>query len=95
MPDRKSNKKPAKRKPSDEDENVIARRIVGEATGDTSKDTPSEEPTDDERSAAARLLGRRGGLKGGPARARKLSKKRRSQIARKAAQARWANKKDQ
>jgi hypothetical protein len=34
-------------------------------------------------------LGRRGGLKGGKARAEKLSKKRRSEIARKAARARW------
>jgi hypothetical protein len=35
-----------------------------------------------ERSLAAAELGRRGGLKGGPARARKLSAKRRKQIAR-------------
>jgi hypothetical protein len=39
--------------------------------------------------AAAVELGHLGGLKGGPARARKLSAKRRSQIARKAALARW------
>jgi hypothetical protein len=31
-----------------------------------------------------------GGLKGGPARARKLSRQQRTAIARKAAQARWA-----
>ena len=35
-------------------------------------------------------LGRLGGLKGGPARAEKLSAKRRSEIARKAVKARWA-----
>ena len=42
-------------------------------------------------------LGRKGGLKGGPARARKLSKKQRSESARKAAEARWkqARKNDQ
>jgi hypothetical protein len=34
-------------------------------------------------------LGRLGGQKGGKARAAKLSKRRRSEIARKAAQARW------
>jgi hypothetical protein len=34
-------------------------------------------------------LGRRGGLKGGKARAEKLSPSKRAQIARKAAQARW------
>lgn len=39
-------------------------------------------------SEAARALGRRGGLKGGPARAKKLSAERRSEIARKAGLAR-------
>ena len=38
---------------------------------------------------AAAALGRLGGLKGGPARAKKLSPKKRRQIARKAANARW------
>ncbi|MEX2416781.1 MAG: ATP-binding protein [Actinomycetota bacterium] len=37
----------------------------------------------------ASALGRRGGLKGGPARAAKLSKKQRSEIASRAARARW------
>jgi hypothetical protein len=51
----------------------------------------NEDPnlTEDGKNAAAVALGRRGGLKGGPARAKKLSKKRRSQIAKKAAAARW------
>jgi hypothetical protein len=90
MPDRKSSKKkPGKRKPADEDENVIAHRIVDEATEESPQGSPPEEPTEDERRAAARMLGRRGGLKGGPARANKLSKRRRSEIARKAAQKRW------
>ena len=40
--------------------------------------------------AAAAFLGRLGGLKGGPARAKKLSPERRSEIARKAVEARWA-----
>jgi hypothetical protein len=34
-------------------------------------------------------IGKRGGLKGGPARARKLSAKKRKEIAQKAARARW------
>ena len=38
---------------------------------------------------AAAVLGRLGGLKGGPARAKKLSPKKRRQIAKKAANARW------
>jgi hypothetical protein len=41
----------------------------------------------------AASLGRLGGLKGGPARAEKLSAKRRREIAAKAARARWRNKK--
>jgi hypothetical protein len=43
------------------------------------------------RQQAARLLGSIGGKKGGPARARKLSKERRAQIAKKAASVRWKN----
>jgi hypothetical protein len=41
------------------------------------------------KNPAAVALGRLGGLKGGPARKRKLSAKRRSAIAAKAARARW------
>ena len=41
----------------------------------------------------AASLGRLGGLKGGPARAEKLSAKQRREIAQKAARARWGNKK--
>ncbi len=43
---------------------------------------------------AAVELGRRGGLKGGPARAAKLSSQERSDAARKAASARWAKRDD-
>jgi hypothetical protein len=42
------------------------------------------------KDAAAVALGRKGGMKGGPARAAKLSPERRSEIARKAAVARWS-----
>ncbi len=41
------------------------------------------------KNPAAVALGRLGGLKGGPARAKKLSRKRRSEIARNAVKARW------
>lgn len=44
------------------------------------------------KNPAAVALGRLGGLKGGRARADKLSDKRKSEIARKAAQTRWAKK---
>lgn len=42
-----------------------------------------------EKNPAAVALGKLGGKKGGKARAAKLSKKRRSEIAKKAAKARW------
>ena len=45
--------------------------------------------TADGKNPFAAALGKLGGEKGGRARARSLSKKRRSEIARKAAQARW------
>ena len=69
-------KRSSKRQP--QDVNVLAADIVAEATGDS------------EKNPAAVALGRLGGLKGGPARKKKLSKKRRSEIARNAARARWA-----
>jgi hypothetical protein len=51
---------------------------------------PEQPPAaEDGKNPAAVALGRLGGLKGGKARAAKLSKKRRSEIAKKAAQARW------
>jgi hypothetical protein len=46
----------------------------------------SEKP---EKNPAAVALGKLGGLKGGPARARSLSAKRRAEIAKRAAKARW------
>ena len=48
-----------------------------------------------EKNKAAQELGRLGGLKGGKARAAKLTKEERSAIAKKAAQARWAKKRQQ
>lgn len=75
MPDR-SRKRPR-------DLNALASEIVEEAT-----EGPKPQP-EDSRDPAAVELGRRGGLKGGKARARKLSAKRRREIAKKAAQARW------
>lgn len=46
------------------------------------------------KNAAAVALGRLGGKKGGPARAAKLSPKKRKQIAKKAAEARWSKVKE-
>lgn len=51
-----------------------------------------KEEAPQEKNAAAVALGRLGGLKGGAARAKALSKKRRSEIAKKAAAKRWGKK---
>lgn len=68
------------------DANQLAKFIVDVATGE------SRAPVDDgsePKNAAAVELGRRGGLKGGKARASSLSPSRRAEIARDAAAARW------
>jgi hypothetical protein len=52
-------------------------------------------PDESGKNPAAVQLGRLGGKKGGPARARKLTQERRTEIARKAAQTRWANRRPQ
>jgi hypothetical protein len=67
-----------------EDTNETAFRVMREATRD-----PEAPP---EKNPAAVALGRLGGKKGGPARAAKLSAKKRAQIARKAAMTRWGKK---
>ena len=74
MPDR-SRKRPA-------DLNRLAASIVSDATGETPDPDEGKDP-------AAVSLGRRGGLKGGKARAEKLTAEQRSEIAKKAAAARW------
>jgi hypothetical protein len=63
-----------------EDTNLLAVKILEAATGEQIR----------EKNPAAVELGRLGGLKGGKARADKLSAEKRKAIARKAAQARWA-----
>ena len=72
---------------SKRDANEIAKSIVDQVADDVEA---VEEPAESEKNPAAVALGRLGGKKGGPARAKKLSKKRRSEIARKAAKARWS-----
>ena len=78
--------KRSSKKPSDF--NVIAAQIVGAAT-ELDEDKPTKKKHH-KKNPAAVALGRLGGLKGGAARAAKLSAKKRSAIAKKAAQARWA-----
>jgi hypothetical protein len=65
----------------------LAHAIVDAAT-----DEKPQEPDKPTKNQAAVELGRLGGLKGGKARAESLSAKRRKDIAKKAAQARWKKK---
>jgi hypothetical protein len=81
-------------KKRDHDFAVTAFRVVQEATEEPEDEESSPEPEDlspraDGKDPLAVALGRRGGKKGGKARAEKLTAEQRSEIARKAAQARW------
>jgi hypothetical protein len=76
MPDR-SRKRPR-------DPNQLGKLIVDIATGDV-EDTPA----DDGKDPAAVALGRKGGLKGGKARAAGMTPEQRSEAAKRAARARW------
>lgn len=78
----KQPKKPAKAK-LDLAQNAF--RVVQEATGQAPK-TPDPDAGKD---PAAVALGRKGGLKGGKARAKSMTKKQRTASAKKAAAARW------
>jgi hypothetical protein len=84
MPDRSKTRDPRPRDP-----NQSAFQIILEATGQAPKTEPPAEPV---KNIHAVALGRLGGLKGGDARAAKLSPKKRSQIAAKAAKVRWGSK---
>ncbi len=77
MPER-SRKRPV-------DLNSLAASIVADAT-----DEDKAEP-EDTRDPAAVALGRKGGLKGGRARANKLTAEQRSELARRAAAKRWSS----
>ena len=70
-----------------EDINSIAASIVEQTTNKPISKTSQEKPK--EKNPAAVALGRLGGLKGGKARAEKLTPERRKEIAKKAAEARW------
>jgi hypothetical protein len=66
------------------DPNLLAKSIVDRATGIAPPAKPLKQ-----KNPAAVELGRLGGLKGGKARAEKLTPEQRSEIAKKAAAARW------
>lgn len=79
------------------DSNSLAARIVAlstgqpepDITGRSNRDTAATAKPEREKNPAAVALGRLGGLKGGKARAAKLTPRKRKAIARKAAQTRW------
>lgn len=76
-----------KKRPADL--NRLAASIVADATtADEDEDEQDADPYEGKNPAAVEL-GRQGGLKGGRARAEKLTSEERSEIARKAANARW------
>ncbi|GAF75510.1 unnamed protein product [marine sediment metagenome] len=73
-----------RRKKKEHDFAINAFRVVQEATGQV-----ESEPKKARKEYDYKALGRKGGLKGGKARAEKLTPEQRSEIAKKAAQARW------
>lgn len=73
------------------DENVMAKSVIDEIIELTESETFQHTP---DKNSAAVMLGRLGGLKGGKARANKLSAEERSEIARNAAIARWKKDKE-
>ena len=76
------------RSSKDHDFVTVARRVVEQAIGEHLDGTPLENP-DEGKNPHAVALGRIGGQKGGFARAKHLSARKRREIARKAAKARW------
>jgi len=77
-----------KRKKKDHDFAVNAFRVVQEATGQT--EPKQAKPSSSEgKNPNAVALGRLGGLKGGKARAAKMTPEQRKEIAKKAAKKRW------
>jgi hypothetical protein len=73
------------------DINRLAKAIVDQATGNAA---PEPKTTDEGKNPAAVALGRLGGLKGGKARAARLTKAQRSASAKKAAEKRWKSRRE-
>ena len=74
-----------------DDPNQLAKLIVDIATGKV-EDKQEPDSRDEGKDPAAVSLGRRGGLKGGKARAAKLTPEQRGAIAKRAAASRWGRK---
>lgn len=82
----------AKKPKRPRDANQLAAAIVAEATAEDGEKADDAEGAEPEKNPAAVALGRLGGLKGGKARAAKLTADQRREIAKKAAAARWSGK---
>jgi hypothetical protein len=67
----------------------VGRAIVEQAIGEQMDGSPLPEPEPDTRNPHAVALGSIGGKKGGRARAKSLTARKRSQIAKLAAKERW------
>lgn len=67
----------------------VVEQAIGEKLAGKPKSEQIEEPKPDTRNPAAVALSKLGASKGGNARAAKLSAKKRKEIAKKAAKARW------
>jgi hypothetical protein len=64
-------------------------KLIGDILTGQVEDRAPGRPEDSTKDQAAVALGRKGGLKGGKARAAKMAPEKRAEIAKKAAQARW------
>ena len=78
-----------KRSSKSPDPNKRAFQVVQDATEEAEANHQVQPEPPPDKNPAAVALGRRGGKKGGPARAEKLSKEQLSEIGKKGAAARW------
>ena len=83
----------ARRSRKPRDLNALAAAVVADATTVEQPSAQPSKPTEDKLRLRAQTTGRKGGLKGGRARAKRLTPERRSEIAQKAARTRWSKKK--
>lgn len=81
-----------KRRKKEHDFAITAFRVVQEATRQNEPEQPKTLSTEGKNPNAV-ALGRLGGLKGGKARASKMTPEHRREVAKKAAQARWGKNK--
>ena len=79
-----------KRKKKEYDFGITAFRVVQESTRQIETKPPEKPPK--KKNFDAKTLGHLGGLKGGKARANKLTPEQRKEIAQKAAKTRWKTK---